>query len=70
MDSVTVIAPTGIASDAISTSIFVAGPDAVAAWTKKFPGLRVLIVRGPADKPEVLKYGVGWSDIPSNLPPQ
>ena len=70
MDSVTVIAPTGIASDAISTSIFIAGPDAVAAWTKKFPGLRVLIVRGPADKPEVLKYGVGWSDIPSNLPPQ
>jgi len=70
MDSVTVIAPTGVASDAISTSIFIAGPDAVAGWTKKFPGLRVLIVRGPADKPEMLKYGKGWGDIPSNLPPQ
>ena len=70
MDSVTVIAPTGVASDAISTSIFVAGPDAVAGWTKKFPGLRVLIVRGPADKPEVLKYGKGWGEIPSDLPPQ
>jgi len=70
MDSVTVIAPTGVASDALSTSIFIAGPDAVASWTKKFPGLRVLIVRGPADKPEVLKYGKGWGDIPSDLPPQ
>ena len=70
MDSVSVIAPTGVASDAISTSIFIAGPDAVAGWTKKFPGLRVLIVRGPAGKPEILKYGKGWGDIPSNLPPQ
>lgn len=70
MDSVTVIAPTGVASDALSTSIFIAGPDAVAGWTKKFPGLRVLIVRGPADKPEILKYGKGWGEIPSNLPPQ
>ena len=70
MDSVTVIAPTGVASDALSTSIFIAGPDAVAGWTKKFPGLRVLIVRGPADKPDILKYGKGWGDIPSNLPPQ
>ena len=65
-----VIAPTGVASDALSTSIFIAGPDAVAGWTKKFPGLRVLIVRGPANKPEVLKYGKGWGDIPSNMPPQ
>ena len=70
MDSVTVIAPTGVASDALSTSIFIAGPDAVAGWTKKFPGLRALIVRGPASKPEVLKYGKGWGDIPSDLPPQ
>jgi thiamine biosynthesis lipoprotein len=70
MDSVTVIAPSGVASDALSTSIFVAGPDAVAGWTKKFPGLRVLVVRGPADKPEILKYGKGWGDIPSELPPQ
>ena len=70
MDSVTVIAPTGVSSDALSTSIFIAGPDAVAGWTKKFPGLRVLIVRGPADKPEVLKFGKGWGDVPSDLPPQ
>ena len=70
MDSVTVIAPTGVASDALSTSIFIAGPEAVAGWTKKFPGLRVLIVRGPADKPELLKFGKGWGEIPSNLPPQ
>ena len=66
MDSVTVIVPAGldvppgVASDAISTSIFIAGPDAVAAWTEKFPGLRVLIVRGPAEKPEILKFGKGW----------
>ena len=70
MDSVTVIADSGVASDALSTSIFIAGPDAVAGWTKRFPGLRVLIVRGPADKPEVLKFGKGWGDIPSQLPPQ
>jgi len=70
MDSVTVIADSGVASDALSTSIFIAGPDAVAGWTKRFPGLRVLIVRGPADKPEVLKFGKGWGDIPSKLPPQ
>lgn len=70
MDSVTVIASSGVASDALSTSIFVAGPDAVAGWTKKFPGLRVLIVRGPADKPEILKYGKGWGDILSEIPPQ
>ena len=69
MDSVTVIVPAGkgispgVASDAISTSIFIAGPDAVAAWTKKFPGLRVLIIRGPEDHPELLKYGKGWGDI-------
>ena len=70
MDSVTVIAPTGVASDALSTSIFIAGPEAVSGWMKKFPGMRVLIVRGPADKPEVLKYGKGWGEIPSDLPPQ
>ena len=69
MDSVTVIVPAGkgvspgVASDAISTSVFIAGPDAVAAWTKKFPGLRVLIIRGPEDHPELLKYGKGWDDI-------
>ena len=76
MDSVSVIVPAGkavppgVASDALSTSIFIAGPDAVAGWTKKFPGLRVLIVRGSADKPEILKYGRGWGEIPSELPLQ
>ena len=34
---------------------------------KKFPGLRVLIVRGPAENPEILKYGKGWGDIPAKL---
>ena len=74
MDSVSVIVPAGlnvppgVASDALSPLIFIAGPDAVAGWTKKFPGLRVLIVRGPADKPEILKYGKGWGEIPSELP--
>jgi len=74
MDSVTVIVPAGkaippgVASDAVSTSIFIAGPDAVADWMKRFPGLRVLIVRGPADNPEILKYGKGWGDIPAKLP--
>ena len=69
MDSVTVIVPAGgsippgTASDAVSTSIFIAGPDAVGGWTKRFPGLRVLIVRGAADNPEILKYGKGWNDI-------
>ena len=73
MDSVSVIVPAGldvppgVASDALSTSIFIGGPDAVAGWTKKFPGLRVLIVRGPADKPEIVKFGKGWGEIPSNL---
>ena len=73
MDSVTVIVPAGkkippgVASDAISTSIFIAGPDAVAEWMKKFPGLRVLIVRGPADDPEILKYGKGWDEIQTSL---
>ena len=76
MDSVTVIVPSGgtlppgVSSDAVSTSIFIGGPDAVGGWTKRFPGLRVLIVRGPAGKPEVLKYGKGWDDVPSPLPPQ
>lgn len=69
MDSVSVIVPAGgavppgVASDALSTSIFIAGPDAVEGWTKKFPGLRVLVVRGPADKPEILKFGKGWDDV-------
>ena len=72
MDSVSVIVPDrgdvppGLASDALSTSIFIAGPDAVAGWTKLFPGLRVLIVRGPADKPEILKFGKGWGEIPDS----
>ena len=74
MDSVSVIVPAGsdippgTACDAISTSIFIAGPDAVAGWTKLFPGLRVLIVRGPADNPEILKYGKGWAEIPDAIP--
>ena len=69
MDSVSVIVPAGqslppgVASDALSTSIFIAGPDAVAGWMKVFPGLRVLIVRGPAENPEILKYGKGWDEI-------
>jgi len=73
MDSVTVIVPSGksvppgVASDAVSTSIFIAGPDAVADWMKRIPGLRVLIVRGPADDPEILKYGKGWGEIPAKL---
>lgn len=74
MDSVSVIVPDrgdvppGVASDAISTSIFIAGPDSVAAWMKRFPGLRVLIVRGPVGKPEILKFGKGWSEIPDAIP--
>ena len=74
MDSVSVIVPAGksippgVASDALSTSIFIAGPDAVAGWMRKFPGLRVLIVRGPAGSPEILKYGKGWGEISSKLP--
>ena len=64
MDAVTVIVPAGkdvppgVASDAISTSVFIAGPDAVAGWMKRFPGLRVLIVRGPSDRPELLQYNI------------
>jgi len=74
MDSVSVIVPAGktvppgVASDAISTSVFIAGPDAAADWMKKFPGLRVLVVRGPADNPEILKFGKGWGEIPDALP--
>ena len=74
MDSVSVIVPAGksippgVASDALSTSIFIAGPDAVAGWMKKFPGLRVLIVRGPVGKPEILKFGKGWGEIPDAIP--
>jgi len=62
--------PAGVASDALSTSIFIAGPDAVAGWMKKVPGLRVLIVRGPVGDSEILKYGKGWGDIPAKLPGQ
>ena len=64
MDAVTVIVPAGkelppgVASDAISTSIFIAGPNAVAGWMKRFPGLRVIIIRGPSDAPELLQYNI------------
>lgn len=59
--SVTVIAETGIASDALSTSIFVAGPTILDKLKLLYPKLKVLIVQGTEDDPKLLKFGDDWS---------
>ena len=56
IQSVTVIAPTGIASDSLSTSLFVLGPADGIRLIKKLPGCEALIVTADGE----VVYTNGW----------
>jgi len=56
VQSVTVIGPSGIASDALSTAVFVLGPDAGIKVIEDLPGFEALIVSAAGD----VVYSEGW----------
>ncbi len=64
--SVTVLAPTAAAADALSTAFYLLGPDATADYVAAHPEIGAVIVEpGPADgdgSPRVLAFGVSESD--------
>jgi thiamine biosynthesis lipoprotein len=65
--SVTVLAPTAAAADALSTAFYLLGADAVAAYVDAHPEIGAVIVEpSPADgtgPPRVLAFGLGESDF-------
>ncbi len=67
--SVTAIAPTGIESDALSTTIFLRGPEIVPELTREFPTLRVLIVQEKDGVLQTLRFGSGWEGVPDAKKP-
>ncbi len=67
--SVTVLAPTAAAADALSTAFYLLGASAAAAYTAEHPEIGVVIVlEGPSDSsPRVLLFGLNESDfVPAN----
>jgi thiamine biosynthesis lipoprotein len=65
--SVTVLAPTAAAADALSTAFYLLGPDATADYVEAHPEIGAVIVEpGPADgdgSPRVLAFGLGEADF-------
>lgn len=63
--SVTVLAPTAAAADALSTAFYLLGPDGAAAYLEAHPEVGAIFVEeGPADaSPRLLALGVGDSDF-------
>jgi thiamine biosynthesis lipoprotein len=63
--SVTVLAPTAAAADALSTAFYLLGPDAAAAYIADHPEIGAVIVEGNPDEasPRVLVFGLGESDF-------
>jgi len=62
--SVTVLAPTAADADALSTALYLLGPDDAAEYVAAHPGVAALFVdQGPADGlPRVRTYGLGPED--------
>lgn len=63
--SVTVLAPTAADADALSTALYLLGPEAAEAFVAKHPEVGVVIVEeGPADaSPRVLTFGLTVDDF-------
>jgi thiamine biosynthesis lipoprotein len=63
--SVTVLAPTAAAADALSTAFYLLGPDAAATYTAEHPEVGVVIVEGQRQElsPQVLVFGLSESDF-------
>jgi thiamine biosynthesis lipoprotein len=63
--SVTVLAPTAAAADALSTAFYLLGTDAVAAYVTEHPEVAAIIVEaGPADgSPRIVTLGVSDDDF-------
>ena len=66
MVQVTVIAPNAADSDALSTSVFVLGPDAGAALLDKHPGTAALLVTGTIEQAHVVSLGWPHEVAPSH----
>lgn len=63
MISVSVIAPDGVSTDALSTAVFVNGIPFAERMMKRFPQLRILILSRDPEQPEKLllkTFGPGW----------
>jgi thiamine biosynthesis lipoprotein len=62
---VTVLAPTAAEADALSTALFLLGPDAARDFTAGRPEIGVVIVEeGPADQSHrVLTFGINPEDF-------
>jgi len=63
--SVTVLAPTAADADALSTALYLLGPDAARDHVERNPEVGVMMVHeGPADQsPRVLTFGLGREDF-------
>ena len=63
--SVTVLAPTAADADALSTALYLLGPEAAREHVERNPEVGVVIVQqGPADQsPRVLTFGLGREDF-------
>jgi thiamine biosynthesis lipoprotein len=63
MLSVTVVTPSAGDADALSTSVFINGPDFAEDYHRKNPDTSFLIIRrGKEGKPEMIKIGDIWQD--------
>ena len=64
MASVTVVAPTALGADVLSTAIFVNRGAGIAALLKRHPGVSVLLIRADADGRLIYeKYGDVWDEV-------
>ncbi|HJO93611.1 MAG TPA: FAD:protein FMN transferase [Victivallales bacterium] len=66
MAETTIVAPSALWTDALSTSVFICGKKFAEKIHKKFKDISILIVKGYHDKPDTIKiykYGKVWGKI-------
>ena len=66
MAAVTIVSPSALWADALSTAVFIKGKEFAEQIYKEFPDINILLVEGFHDKPEsihVTKIGDIWKDI-------